>query len=219
MTFPSDVRPRAYSFAMLSSVPEAIFNGARTASKDSFARSQCAMRKHESTSPYRTTRKPRVRTSGYADCTYTKTPACSYPPPYREPRILWSRTCLVTATEQWKQNAEPLQSQFLRHANFKHVDRFCSLKQLKLDEALRRRGAAKQETHMHVCRASGCGVHLEGWGGSGGQGQRGRKEASRETTSRRRRRQQTHGTIIVGQLLLLLRHTRLTAIADPCAGA
>ena len=91
-------------------------------------------------------------------------------------------------TKQWKQNAEPLQSQFLRYANFKHVDRFCSLKRLKLDEALRRRGAAKQETHMHVCRAAGCGVHLEGWGGSGGHGQRGGREASRETTSRRRRR-------------------------------
>jgi hypothetical protein len=83
----------------------------------------------------------------------------------QKPHIPWSRTCLVTATKQWKQNAEPLQSQFLRYANFKHVDRFCSLKQLKLDEALRRRGAAKQETHMHVCRAAGCGVHLEGWGG------------------------------------------------------
>lgn len=46
-------------------------------------------------------------------------------------------------TKQWKQNAEPLQSQFLRYANFKHVDRFCSLKQLKLDKALRPRGAAK----------------------------------------------------------------------------
>lgn len=43
----------------------------------------------------------------------------------------------------WNKNAEPLQSQFLRHANFKRVDRFCSLEQLELDKALRRRGAAK----------------------------------------------------------------------------
>lgn len=45
--------------------------------------------------------------------------------------------------------------------NFKHVDRFCALKQLKLDKTLRWRGAAKQETHMQVCRAAGCGVHFE----------------------------------------------------------
>ena len=43
-------------------------------------------------------------------------------------RILWSRTCPCRSHQTMgNRNAEPLQSRFLRHANFKHVDRFCSL--------------------------------------------------------------------------------------------
>ena len=59
-------------------------------------------------------------------------------------RILWSRTCPCRSHQNnGKQNAEPLQSQFLRHANFKHVDRFCSLKQLELDESPASAGCSK----------------------------------------------------------------------------
>ena len=59
-------------------------------------------------------------------------------------RILWSRTCPCRNHQNdGKQNAGRLQSQFLRHANFKHVDRFCSLKQLELDESPASAGCSK----------------------------------------------------------------------------
>jgi len=65
---------------------------------------------------------------------------------------------------------------------------------------------------MHVCRAAGCGVHLE----VGGSSQRGGKEVETQPAPAPA---QNAWDNYVGQLLLLLRYTRLTAIADPCAGA
>lgn len=196
----------------LSSMPDAIFTGARSDSKDPFARSQCVMRKHDSTSPYRTTRKPRVRTSAHADCTYTKTPACSYPPSYRGLAHSVAKDLpLLQPPNNGNKNAEPLQSQFLRHANFKHVDRFCSLKQLKLDKALRRRGAAKGRKRIckyvvpPVAAIAECISRSTWW------------EGSRETHSPAPA--PAKNAWDNGQLLLLLRYTRHTAIADPCAGA
>lgn len=70
---------------------------------------------------------------------------------------------------------------------------------------------------MQVCRASGCGdcgVHLEVWGKVNAWW-----EASRETQAGAGAGRNAWDNY-VGQLLLLLRYTRHTAIvADPCAGA
>lgn len=108
-------------------------------------------------------------------------------------RILWSRTCPCRSHQNnGKQNAEPLQSQFLRHANFKHVDRFCSLKQLELEKALRRRGAAKAGNayaSMSCLRLRRLRSAFGGWG----QGQRGGKEVERHRPAPAPA--ETHGTV------------------------
>jgi hypothetical protein len=66
---------------------------------------------------------------------------------------------------------------------------------------------------MQVCRAAGCGVHFE----VGGAGQRGGKQVERHHPAPAPAKNAWDN--YVGQLLLLLRYTRHTAIADPCAGA
>ena len=98
--------------------------------------------------------------------------------------------------------------------NFKHVDRFCSHKQLKLDKALRRRGAAKGRKRIckyvvpPVAAIAECISRSTWW------------EGSRETHSPAPAPAKNAWDNYVGQLLLLLlRYTRHTAIADPCAGA
>ena len=68
---------------------------------------------------------------------------------------------------------------------------------------------------MQVCRAAGCGVHLEVEGLKSTWWE-GRKETQRAPAPAENAWDNYVGQLL---LLLLLRYTRHTAIADPCAGA
>ena len=127
-------------------------------------------------------------------------------------RILWSRTCPCRNHQNdGKQNAGRLQSQFLRHANFKHVDRFCSLKQLKTRSKPCVGGVQQKAGNAYASMSCLRLRRLR----SAFQGQRGGKEVERHSPAPAPAKNAWDN----GQLLLLLRYTRHTAIADPCAGA